>query len=184
MAQQNELWIVLKVWDAENKGWPIHLPTSGQALTVSSLKTDATDIPVTGWEFDDRGTTPFIKWKAEGAPPERPFAVASFAATPHRNSIWIAISRVNRLTGLLVLVGTLGTAYFAYLSSTSEKETDRLTHQIQQWHDDLAPLHCSEETDAQRSVAECLSKYAKNTRELEDARRRLEAFSIAPAKCP
>lgn len=185
MAQSIEVCIVLNKWIPEKKGWLIPSCPDPKHLTVSSIKTsEQEELSPRDWEIDRSGDEPLIKWISETAPPRHPIVFVRFARTTRKDEVWLVINRLNKLTGILVLLGTLGTAYFAYLGNESQKEADRLTEQVKEWRDNLRPLQCSDETDAPRAVSECLSKYARDKHLLEDAESRIEALPVAPPPPP
>jgi hypothetical protein len=182
MPESVELWIILKEWDSDKKGWPVSAFHNFRGLRLSSLRTSQGEIPAEEWTFDKSADVPFVDWKPDAAPPDQPIAVVTFPKPTLQSELWQVVSRVNKLTGILVLIGTLGTAYFAYLGARSQQESDHMAKQIEQWHDDLKPVGCSSETDAQRAVTECVSRYAKDKQALVDADKRLDA--ILPSQLP
>lgn len=176
MAQRVELWITLNQWDPHQKGWPIYAFSGCRGFRCSSLRTNAGEIPANQWELDSFEQVPIVKWKVTANRPDDPIGIVTFPSPRGGNHSWTLVKNINKLTSILLLIGTLGTAYFAYLGSTSQKELDRLNQKIQKWHVGLEPAQCSEETDAERAVTECVSKYAKDKQSLIDTQRRLEAL--------
>jgi hypothetical protein len=66
-----------------------------------------------------------------------------------------------------MLAGTLGTAYFAFLGTTNQKELNRTNQQISQWSDSLKPIQCSNSSDQQQTVTDCIDHYANDKKSLE-----------------
>jgi hypothetical protein len=175
MVEPDVLLIVLNDWSSENKAWKIPALRRCGEVIISSLRAAGTDLPTENWDFDNAGEFPVVDWRSTETPPLAPTAVVTFAAEKRGQEFWAVAGRVNRLTGILVLVGTLGTAYFAYLGARSQKDLDSADKQIQQWSDSLRTLQCSNASDVQHTISECINKYADDRRELGDVRNSLSA---------